>query len=105
MIQQIGSKSIKVYYDFRNSADAGYDVVKEIKFLGKEAICELHMKENGQLLGQGTLDWQRIADTLDEIGYHGDGWMQIEWANPEGADIVDSYKKNVSFLKKAFHYK
>ena len=31
IIDQVASKSIKVYYDFRNSADAGYDVVKEIQ--------------------------------------------------------------------------
>ena len=104
MIQQVGSKSIKVYYDFRNSADAGYDVIKEIKFLGKEAICELHIKENGQLLGEGTLDWKRIAATLTDMGYYGDGWMQIEWANPKDANVVESYKKNVKFLNDTFGY-
>jgi L-ribulose-5-phosphate 3-epimerase len=104
MIQQVGSKSVKVYYDFRNSADAGYDVIQEIKFLGKEAICELHIKENGFLLGEGTLDWQKIANTLKEIGYYGDGWMQLEWANPKGANVVESYKKNVKFLNQTFGY-
>ncbi len=104
MIQQIGSKSIKVYYDFRNSADAGYDVIKEIKFLGKEAICELHIKENGLLLGEGTLDWNKIATTLNDMGYYGDGWMQLEWANPKGANVVDSYKKNIKFLNDTFGY-
>ena len=57
IIQRVGSKSIKVYYDFRNPADAGYHVIREIKLLGKESICELHIKENGFLLGEGTLDW------------------------------------------------
>lgn len=104
MMQQVGSKSVKVYYDFRNSADAGYDVIKEIRFLGKEAICELHIKENGQLLGQGSLDWKKIGDTLKDIGYYGDGWMQIEWSNPEGANVVESYKKNLKYLKEAFGY-
>ena len=104
IIQQVGSKSIKVYYDFRNSADAGYDVIKEIKFLGKEAICELHIKENGQLLGEGTLDWKKIALTLKEMGYYGDGWMQLEWANPKDTNVVESYKKNVKFLTDTFGY-
>ena len=104
MVQQIGSANVKIYYDFRNSSDAGYDVIKEIKFLGKEAICELHIKENGFLLGEGTLDWKEIAITLKEIGYYGDGWMQIEGANPEGADVVESYKKNLKFLKRTFGY-
>ncbi len=51
IIDQVGSKSVKVYYDFRNATDAGNDVFKELKILGKDRICELHMKENGQLLG------------------------------------------------------
>jgi L-ribulose-5-phosphate 3-epimerase len=103
IIQKVGSNSLKVYYDFRNSADAGYDVIKEIKFLGKEAICELHIKENGFLLGKGTMDWKQIGKTLKEIDYVGDGWMQIEGAIPKGADIVESYRHNLKFLKDIFN--
>jgi len=101
IIQKVGSKSLKVYYDFRNSADAGYDVMKEIKWLGKDEICELHMKENGFLLGKGTIDWPKVGETLLEMGY-GDGWMQIEGARPEGADVVESYKRNHAYLKEVF---
>ena len=103
IIDKVGSKSLKVFYDFRNSADAGYDVIKEIKWLGKDAICELHMKENGFLLGTGTLDWKKIGETLMEMEYFGDGWMQIEGATPKNADIVECYKHNHSFLKELFH--
>lgn len=103
IIQRVGSKNVKVYYDFRNSADAGYDVIKEIKWLGRDTICELHMKENGSLLGNGTMEWNRISETLREMGYYGDGWMQIESATPKGADIVESYKHNMGFLKKMFN--
>lgn len=102
IIHQVGSKSVKVYYDFRNSADAGYDVIREIKWLGKDIICELHMKENGSLLGEGTMDWKRISETLSEMDYYGQGWMQIESATPKGADIVESYRHNSGFLKGLF---
>ena len=98
IIQAVGSKSVKVFYDFRNSADAGYDVIKEFRFLAPH-ICELHMKENGQLLSKGTLDWEKICDTMLELEYRGDGWMQIEWSVPEKGDIIESYKHNLSFLK------
>lgn len=104
IIEAVGSKNVKVYYDFRNSADAGYDVIKEIKWLGKDMICELHMKENGLLLGKGTLDWNKIAETLTEMDYCGSGWMQIEWASPKNANIIESYKHNLQFLKETFHY-
>jgi L-ribulose-5-phosphate 3-epimerase len=102
IIQQVGSKNVKVYYDFRNSADAGYDVLREIRWLGKDMICELHMKENGALLGEGTLDWREISSTLLEIGYYGDGWMQIESSVPKGADVITSYRHNHGHLLNLF---
>ena len=102
IIEKVGSKNVKVYYDFRNSANAGYDVVREIKWLGKDVICELHMKEDGFLLGKGTMDWRSISQTLLEMGYYGDGWMQIEGARPEQAAIIESYKHNHTFLKGLF---
>jgi sugar phosphate isomerase/epimerase len=104
IIQQVGSKSIKVYYDFRNSADAGYDVIKEIQWLGKDMICELHMKENGFLLGKGTLDWTKICETLLKMDFVGSGWMQIEGATPKGGNVIESYKHNVEHLKRCFRY-
>jgi sugar phosphate isomerase/epimerase len=102
IIQRVGSKSIKVYYDFRNSADAGYDVIKEIKLLGREAICELHIKENGQLLGDGTLDWRKIGETLALMDYKGDGWMQLEWSLPKETPVVSGYQHNLQYIKNSF---
>ena len=105
IIEQVGSKNVKVYFDFRNTADAGFDVLKEVKQLGKDLICELHMKENGFLLGKGTLDWKKISELLHEIGYYGDGWMQIEGAVPDKADVVESYRHNLRFLQHLFNSK
>ena len=102
ILQQVGSPAVKVYYDFRNAADAGNDVFKELKLLGKDTICELHMKENGVLLGKGTMDWERIGHTLEEIGYVGDGWMQIEYAKPDNMSVLDSYTHNYAFLRSIF---
>ena len=102
IIDKVGSASIKVYYNFRNTADAGYDTAAEFKKLGKNMICELHMKENGFLLGKGTLDWRAIGNAVYNSGYYGDGWMQIEGAMPDGADTVKSYKHNLRFLKSIF---
>ncbi|MCE7063050.1 sugar phosphate isomerase/epimerase [Dyadobacter sp. CY343] len=103
IIHAVGSKAVKVYYDFRNSVDAGHDIFKEIPMLGKEMICEIHMKENGQRLGQGTLDWPRIAEAVKKIDYS--GWMQIEGATPPGADLVESYQQNRTYLESLFSFK
>jgi len=102
IIDQVGSKNIKVYYDFCNVTDAGLDTVKEFKKLGKERICELHMKENNFLLGSGVNDWKTIGQAVHETNYKGDGWMQIEGAIPKGGDRVKSYRQNLQFLKNIF---
>lgn len=102
IIEQIGSKNVKAYMDFRNTADAGFDIFNEVKLLGKDNICELHMKENGFLLGEGSLPWTKIRDLIYEMGYYGDGWMQIEGSMPKNADVVESYKHNLNFLRQLF---
>lgn len=102
IIDAVGSPNLKVYYDFRNTADAGFDTITEFKKLGPELICELHMKENGVLLGEGSLDWKAIAKAVKDTGYYGDGWMQIEWAMPDKGNIVECYQKNFRFLKNLF---
>lgn len=105
ILEAVGSKNVKVYMDFRNTADAKWNVMKELKLIGADNICELHMKENGKLLGQGDLPWNDIRDYLVEHNYYGDGWMQIESSNPEKADIVNSYKHNLQFLRDLFNAK
>lgn len=103
IINKVGSKNLKVYYDFRNTADAGHDTVAEFKKLDKEMVCELHMKENGFLLGKGSVDWKKVSEAVYEKGYRGDGWMQIEGAVPKGGDIIESYKHNLSYLRTLFN--
>lgn len=102
IMREVASPAIKVFYDFRNAADAGNDIFQELKILGKENICELHMKENRLLLGKGSIDWPRVATALREMGYRGDNWMQIEWAKPDGDDVVVAYRQNLAYLQGLF---
>jgi len=102
IMDKVGSPNLKVYFDFRNTADAGHDPVAEFKKLGKDNVCELHMKENGFLLGKGTIDWKAVSLAVKESGYHGNGWMQIEGAMAPGGDIVESYRYNLAYLHKLF---
>lgn len=105
IIEKVGSKNVKAYMDFRNTADAGHDPIHEMKLLGKQNVCELHMKENGALLGKGDLQWQKIRDLMYDMEYYGDGWMQIEGSIPDGGDTITSYKHNLAFLRQLFSKK
>lgn len=101
IIDRVGSRAVQVYYDVANSTERGYDIGKEIRWLGKQGqICEFHMKENGALLGQGRVDFKKVRAALDDIGYRGP--MQIEGAVPPGGKLVESYIANRKFLQGIF---
>jgi sugar phosphate isomerase/epimerase len=101
IIDRVGSPAVKVYYDVANSNKMGYDIYEEIRWLGrKRQICELHMKENGSLLGKGKVDFKKVRKALEDIAYI--GWMQIEGAVPKGAKMLPSYKQNLALLRSLF---
>jgi L-ribulose-5-phosphate 3-epimerase len=99
ILDRVGSSAVQVYYDVCNSNDMGYDIYKEIRQLGKR-ICEFHAKENGSLLGKGKVDFRKVREAMEDIGYR--GWIQIEGAVPSGAPMLDSYKANCEFLRGIF---
>lgn len=97
IIEAVGSPNVKVYYDVANSNKMGYNIYQEIRWLGKENICEFHAKENGYLLGQGKVDFSEVRKAIDDIGF--EGWVQIEGAVPEGADMFESYLQNNKYIR------
>ncbi len=97
IIDAVNSPNVKVYYDVANSHKMGYDIYEEIRWLGKEHICEFHAKENGYLLGKGKVDFEEVRKAMDAIGY--EGWVQIEGAVPENADIFESYLLNNAYIR------
>lgn len=98
ILDRVGSKAVQVYYDVANAESMGYDIYREMRWLGaKGVICELHMKENGALLGKGRVDFKKVRECLDAIGYR--GWVHIEGAVPPGAEMKPSYIENLRFLR------
>ena len=100
ILDAVGSRTVQVYYDVANSTQRGYDILAEIRQLGRERICEFHAKENGFLLGEGRIDFAALRKALDDIGFT--GWLQIEGAVPKGQPIVESYMHNVRVMRTHF---
>lgn len=92
--------SVKVYYDLKNSADAGgRDLPAEIRLL-KDRICQVHLKNGGELLsGKSNVDFPACAAALKEIGY--DGWYVLETSSPSG-DLVADTKANIDYVRSLF---
>lgn len=98
IIDAVASPAVKVYYDVCNSTVMGYDILKEMRWLGeKKMITEFHFKENGYLLGQGKVDYKGVRRVLDEIDYN--GWIQVEGAVPQGKTVLESYTYNNKFVR------
>ena len=100
ILDGVGSPAVQVYYDVANMHYAGYDIYREIRRLGRQRICQIHAKERGCLLGQGPIDFTRVKEALDEIGYH--DWLIIEGATVKGRTTFDCYVDNQKYLRKIF---
>ena len=100
ILDTVGSPAVQVYYDVANMHQQGYDLYEEIRQLGRERICEIHCKENNSLLGKGPIDFQKVKEAIDQIGYS--GWLIIESAMGPGMSLVDSYVHNQKFLRSVF---
>ena len=98
ILNRVGSPAVQVYYDMGNSQKMGYDVGKEIRFLGKR-ICEFHAKDYDDLFGKGSMNFPAVRKAMDDIGYR--GWMQIEGVkSPLG--LVESVQYDLNYLRGIF---
>src|SRR2546425_7400603 len=70
------SPAVLTYYDVGNSTKGGFNVVEEIRWLGKDRICEVHLNDNPNCLGQVKIDFPAPLGSLAESGC-------AQWAGPE----------------------
>ncbi len=102
IIEGVGSDLVQVYYDVGNSTNYGYDVPGEIRMLGNDRICEIHLKDYGtRVLGtpEGKVDFKAVAQACGDIGY--DKWFVLETSGREKKFMEDT-RANVAFAKRTF---
>jgi sugar phosphate isomerase/epimerase len=98
ILHRVGSPALQVYYDVGNSHKQGYDIYKEIRFLGKN-ICEVHAKDYDDLYGKGTINFPEVRRAMDDIGYR--GWIHIEGEKfPLG--LEESVRYDERYLRSIF---
>jgi L-ribulose-5-phosphate 3-epimerase len=98
IIERVGSPAVKVYYDVANSNKAGYDIYSEIRWLGK-LICEFHAKDYDDLYGKGSIDFERVREAMDDVGYR--GWFVMEGTKmPLG--VEESCRYDAEYLRGIF---
>jgi sugar phosphate isomerase/epimerase len=96
IMDKVGSKCLRVYYDFGNMVHWGQDPVEEVRKLG-DKICMIHVKDTeNKMLGEGKVDFNGISNAIRDIGY--DDYMVLE--TPSGDDPKSSAIINLIFTKK-----
>src|ERR1051326_2623384 len=96
ILDRAKSKAVLVYYDVGNSFNNGFDIYREIGWLGRDRICEVHLKDKPHLLGQGKIDFPRVIEAVVAIGFA--GWAQLETVAPSG-DIRKDMKTNLDYVR------
>lgn len=99
IMERSKSAAVRVYYDIGNSTGNGFDIYKELRLLGKERICQIHLKDGNNLLGQGKIDMRRVAETINAIGYT--GWLVLETSSPRKNVELDM-EYNLGFTRALF---
>jgi sugar phosphate isomerase/epimerase len=97
IMERSRSKNVLVYYDVGNSTKAGFDVVKEIRWLGKDRICQFHLKDNPHYLGEGSIQFPPIMQAIRDIGFTGYANLETD-AHPN--QVEADMRKNLEYIRK-----
>ena len=98
IMERSRSKAVLVYYDVGNSTRAGFEVVKEIRWLGKDRICQFHLKDNPHYLGEGTIPFPEVMAAIRDIGF--EGYANLETDAHPNTDVGAEMKRNLEFIRK-----
>jgi L-ribulose-5-phosphate 3-epimerase len=96
IMERSRSGSVLVYYDVGNSTEAGFDPVKEIRWLGKDRICQFHLKDNPHYLGEGSIRFGPIMRAIREIQFS--GYANLETDVPPKQLDAD-LRRNLAYIR------
>lgn len=100
ILDAVKSPAIQVYYDVGNMQKVGEDVGPAIRRLGRERICEVHLKDYDGLYGKGSMDFPAVRRALDDAGYR--GWVGIEGVVTKPLGVEPSIKYDLDYLRPIF---
>jgi sugar phosphate isomerase/epimerase len=96
IMERTRSWAVKTYYDVGNSTSNGFDILSEIRWLGKDRICQFHLKDNPHYMGQGKIDFPAVVQAIAELGF--EGFANLETSSPSKS-IEDDMAKNLAYIR------
>ena len=98
IMERTRSDAVKTYYDIGNSTRAGFDIVKEIRWLGGDRICQFHLKDDPKFyLGEGPIDFRAVMNAIADLDFR--GFANLETSAPSKS-IEDDMRRNVGFVRR-----
>ena len=89
--------NVLVYYDVGNSTNiGGYDVLKEIRWLGKDRICQIHLKDKPLYLGDGKIPFAQVLQAIRDIGFA--GFANLETDSRPGF-LDEDMRRNLAYVR------
>jgi L-ribulose-5-phosphate 3-epimerase len=104
LLDEVGSPSIKSYFNFANAVKYGRDLPAELRTLGRDRIAQIHCtNEDGVWLEKDPkINLPEVRKTLEALGWS--GWLVVERSR-DAADprnVRRNFGANTAYLKKIF---
>lgn len=104
LLQDVGSKSVKSYFNFSNALKNGRDLHEELRILGRKNIIQIHCtNEDGVWLqNDPKINLNDVKRTLDDMGWK--GWLVVERSRDATIpkDVKGNFGANTKYLKSVF---
>jgi L-ribulose-5-phosphate 3-epimerase len=97
ILERAKSKAVRVYYDTGNSFAKGFDVYREIRTLTAKRICQIHLKDNPNYLGEGKIEFDKVMRSIADAGYK--QWAVLETDSPSH-NIEGDMKRNLTYIQR-----
>lgn len=103
-LKAVNSDGIKIYYNFQDACDNGWDYCRELELMGADRIAQIHISNTDAvtLRNDKEIDMPKVKATLEKIGYK--GWLTVERSRnaKEVRNVRGNYGDNVAYLHEVF---
>ena len=107
-LDAIGSPAVQAFYNPGVGLEHKLDVYADIKSLGKDRLCALHLEQGSvppedfeRRLGDGLIDFKKLRETLLDIDWG--GWMSIARSRLKGTTSANTnMTANAKFVHEIF---
>lgn len=101
LVEMVNHPAVQVYYDLHNMEFYRHkdQAVPGIAAIGKEHICQVHLKNEKKLLSEpGWIDWTAAVRSLRAIQY--EGWYVFESAHTDPQQCIEATEHNIAFVRR-----